>query len=78
MWLITMKQIEETASTMDVVGVEVADKEEVTRPAPSPTSTTIEGGGGVTQKKVFVTEEQFMSVFSNSLVITNDTLVELA
>jgi len=48
------------------VGVVVVDKEEV-KPAASPTSSTIEGGGA--SEVTFVTEEQFLSVFSNSLVI---------
>jgi len=73
-----MEQNEETVSTMDVVGVVVVDKEDGERLAASPTSTTIEGGGvaaiEVTQKKVFLTEEQFMSVFSNSLVIVENHL----
>jgi len=63
-----------TSSTMDVRGaVVVTDKEDVARPAlTSPTSTTIEGGAAAATAEVmttvFASEEQFRSVFSNTVV----------
>jgi len=81
-----MEEYQETAcANMDVVAV--VDAKQSTpppakRPTPPPTTSTVqrEGGGHaaneVTQK-VFATEEQFRSVFSNALVSWKPQLIKL-